>query len=472
MPNQLPFARPAEPADPPVPALALRVRVAATAPPGKELEYRIRVENVSQAPAHHVVVKNPLPAHARFIRANPEPDVREPELEWHLKSLEARAAKDIVLVILPTGTGDIKNCARVQFEHGECVTTKLARADLTLEKRAPNQALRSDFMTYQLIVTNVGGADAMGVEVIDTLPEGLEHKKGQHQRRWELGTLAPGQARQLEYEVLARDLGKHCDRAVAVAMGGLRKEAGHCVIVTEPQLDLSVQGPTGSPNFVKVPVSIQIKVGNSGSAPAGHVVVRSRLPPNTLLVSTSAGGQRVGDEVQWQLGTLPAGGRRSLQIVFQALAAGEVRNQATATADRALKAEGEARTVFAPFEDPVGIHLSVRNDEGNLVEVGGTARYTISVVNQGRAPATKVRLQATLPEEMEIQETKPAATREGPKVLFTPFDIEPGRTANYELVLKAKRAGEALLKVEMSADQLPKPIRHERRTSIFDPEAM
>jgi uncharacterized repeat protein (TIGR01451 family) len=470
MPSPVPLTHLAEPADPPVPAVAIRVRVPAAAAPGKELEYRFRVENISQAPAHHVVVRNPLPAHARFVRANPEPDVREPELEWHLKTLEARASKEIVLVVLPTGTGDVKNCARVQFEHGECVTTRLAKAELTLEKRAPTQALRSDFMTYQIVVTNAGGAEAHGVEVMETLPEGLEHKNGRHQRRWELGTLAPGQSRRLEYEVLARDVGKHCDRYFVVAMGGLRKEASHCVVVTEPQLDLQVQGPTGAPNYVKMPAPYQITVRNPGTSPATRVVVKARLPANSLLVSTSAGGQRVGDEVQWQVGTLPPGGQRALQLVLQALAAGELRSQVTATADRSLKAEGEARSVFTAFDEPVGIHLSVRNEEGNLIEVGGTTRYTIEVVNQGRAPANKVRLLATVPEEMEIQDTKPKATPEGQKVAFAPFDLEPGRTASYEIVVKAKRSGEASLKVEMSAEQLPKAVRHERSTTIFNPE--
>src|SRR6266404_2627120 len=154
-----PTAAGAEPADPPAPVVVLRVRVPASAAAGQELEYRICVENCSPAAAHHVLVRNPLPAGAHFVRANPEPSVREPELLWRLGTLEAGAKREIVLVLAPTGSGDVKNCARVQFEHGECVTTKVARPSLSMHKQGPTQAVLSDTLNYRLTLTNTGSAE-------------------------------------------------------------------------------------------------------------------------------------------------------------------------------------------------------------------------------------------------------------------------------------------------------------------------
>jgi uncharacterized repeat protein (TIGR01451 family) len=57
------------PEDPPVPVVAIRVRVVAAAAPEQEIQYRICVHNVSVADAHHVLVRNPLPPNARFVRA-------------------------------------------------------------------------------------------------------------------------------------------------------------------------------------------------------------------------------------------------------------------------------------------------------------------------------------------------------------------------------------------------------------------
>src|SRR6266704_944334 len=66
--------------DPPTPVVALRIRVPSTAAAGQDLDYRICIENLSAAPAHHVIVRKPVPANARFVRANPEPSAKEPEL--------------------------------------------------------------------------------------------------------------------------------------------------------------------------------------------------------------------------------------------------------------------------------------------------------------------------------------------------------------------------------------------------------
>src|SRR5262245_39311848 len=75
-PPAVPFGPPLQsvgPVDPPVPTVALRVRVVAASAPEQEIEYRICVHNTSPAAAHHVLVRNPLPVNARFVRAVPEP---------------------------------------------------------------------------------------------------------------------------------------------------------------------------------------------------------------------------------------------------------------------------------------------------------------------------------------------------------------------------------------------------------------
>src|SRR5207302_639291 len=64
----------------------------------------------------------------RFVRASPEPHEVGAELRWRLGTLPPRACCEITLVLLPCGPGDVKNCARVQFEHGQCVCTRVAHA--------------------------------------------------------------------------------------------------------------------------------------------------------------------------------------------------------------------------------------------------------------------------------------------------------------------------------------------------------
>ena len=122
---QVPAAEPVPP-DPPAPLVKLKVRVPACLGPGQELEYRILVENCSPAAAHHVIVRDLLPANVRFIRASPEPHKTEPELQWNLGTLPAWGCQQITLILCPTAPGDVTNCLRVQFEHGVCLCTRVA----------------------------------------------------------------------------------------------------------------------------------------------------------------------------------------------------------------------------------------------------------------------------------------------------------------------------------------------------------
>ena len=171
------------PVDPPAPVVSIKVRVPARAAADVELEYRLCVENHGKAPAHHVVVRNPLPVNATFVRADPPPTASDPILEWRLGTLEGCARREIVLVLKPTGTGDVKNCARVQFEHGECVVTKigappplpaLGQGRLQVRKTGPAQAILHNPIGFQLVVTNAGTAAVQGVELTDTMPDGME----------------------------------------------------------------------------------------------------------------------------------------------------------------------------------------------------------------------------------------------------------------------------------------------------------
>ena len=97
--------------DLPVPIVALHVRVPATAPVGQELEYHLSIENRSSAAAHHVVLRNPLPPNSRFVRAQPPPVASDPELLWTFGTLEGGGHREVVLVLAPTGTEDLLDCA-------------------------------------------------------------------------------------------------------------------------------------------------------------------------------------------------------------------------------------------------------------------------------------------------------------------------------------------------------------------------
>jgi len=471
-PPEGPSSRPAEPgdgspcpSDPATPVVRLRVRVPARITAGQELEYRICLNNPSQADAHHVTVRNPLPANARFVRANPEPGEREPELIWRLGTLKAGACQEITLVLAASGDGDITDCARVSFEHGQCVTTHLASPQLAVRKSGPARAVLYDPVNYQIEVRNNGQVEAANVTVTDTLPEGLEHSSGKATLTWDLGTLAPGQCRCVDYQAIAKKTGRLCNKVVASAAGNLHAEAESCLEVGAAHLQLDMRGPEH--RFVTNPATYTITITNPGDMAASNVTVTNLLPGNATFVGATQGGRLSANQLQWPLGTLPPGTRRSFQITLKANGEGEVVNKAAASADRGLTAQAEVKTLF---EGTTGLSADVEVKD-NPIEVNGQTTYAIRVMNQGALEATDVQVFATLPEQMQFVSARgPTAYKsEAQQVVFDALPtVAPKKEVRYEITVKALRAGDVRFKVDLTAKQLPAgPVHREESTTIY-----
>lgn len=434
-------------ADPPTPVVNLRVRVPPSVGLGQELTYKLIVENSSTGAAHHVILRNPLPINARYVRAQPEPTARAPELVWELGTLSGGTRREITLVLAPTGKGDIQNCARVQFEHGQCVTTKVARPGISLRKSGPSQALLYDHLNYQLAVTNTGVTEITNVQLTDILSAGLEHEIG-NRLRWDLGTLAPGQTRVLTYQAIAKQAGRLRTTAVVTADGDLRDEAESTVVVSEPRLGVKITGP--AQRTVSTGTPYQITVTNSGAAPLADVRVDLTLPANVTLVSLTQGGGRADNRVSWIIGSLAPGASRNLDVVLRAKAAGEARLEATVSSARGLKASDTLTTTFVGIP---AVTLDVVVSD-NPVEVGGLTAYRITMRNPGSQPVTNLRIVATLPAHLELVQAPGNPKRDGAKVVFDPFTLPAGGESPLEIRTKALKPGIVVFRVDLTADQL------------------
>jgi uncharacterized repeat protein (TIGR01451 family) len=494
----------AEPVDPPVPTIALRVRVPAVSAPDAELQYRLIVENTSRAKAHHVVVRNPLPANVRFVRATPEPTDPAPDLTWKLDTLDPGVRREILLVVVPTGPGDLHNCARVQFEHGQCVTTRIGTAPVPTPTPTPTPEGKSELrvrltgptpstvevgpeITFRTDVTNLGTAVAKDVVVTNKLPAGLDFSNSNPSVSgdqaglvtWKVGDLAPGQTRRLACMALPKVVGKFTVRAEAHDAGGRTGEATAGVTVGEPKLDVVTTGP--KVRLVNRPATYQITVSNPGTMAATNVVVVSEVTEGMRLKSATGGGLLSPErkrfdkqlnrdvtyqEVRWALGTLPAGARRTLQMVLETPNPGTLDHRVLVTADH-LEQRSDVQT---EFEEATGLTSEVEGSV-NLVEVGGKMTYRIRAINQGDAAAKNIGLTVLVPEQMTVLKDKlePTAQVEGQKVTFAPLPALAAKTrAEFVVEVQAVKAGEARLRTELTSDLLRAgPIKDEVTTTVI-----
>jgi uncharacterized repeat protein (TIGR01451 family) len=402
------------------------MRVGACSPEGQQIEYGIAIENCSLAPAHHVLVRNPLPPNCRFVCAKPEPAVIGSEILWTFGTLCPGECRDIVLVLAPIDAADVKNCARVQFEHGQCVVTRIARAfPGALEVPGPL-------------------APAPGVEVPGPLAPAKE--KEPVPERVPAGETAPGKEKE----------------PPKVTPSGTAK------------LDLKITGP--KQQYANLPARYQIVVTNLGDGAAENLVVSALLPDRSAFLSASDNGVFHYEQAAWKVGNLLPGASKTVEVTYRMTIAGDACMKATALADANARAEAESCTTFAGAS---ALHLETM-DTSDPIQVGGDTSYRITVFNQGTVDLTDIQLQVLVPAELALQRATgptsppapaklPAATAQGQTLAFEPLKLlKPGEKQTYEVFAKAVKPGDARWRAVLTADQLNGgPVTEEESTTVF-----
>jgi uncharacterized repeat protein (TIGR01451 family) len=463
----------------PTPSVSIRVRVKAAASVDQDLEYTICVKNQSQAAAHHVTVRNPLPSNATFVRATPEPSARTPEVVWRLGTLQPGQCRQLTLWVRPSG-GDVSSCARVAFEHGQCVTTRVGgpappvQPGLTIRKTAQrNQVLLYDAVLFRIEVTNSGSAPLDDVVVTDVLPRELRYETATpapatapEQRsllRWNLGTVPPGEKRVIDYRALALQEGIFSNRAVVTAAGGLRQEASSSITVGKEKLSLALVGP--EKNYANLPANYELTVSNPGTTSVTNVAVAATLPPGIRFIAASDAGQFMEGEVRWRPGNLVPGGKKTFKLELGAAMAGEFVIKGTAKGERDLTAFAEMKTLF---QGVAGLTASLTDTDP--IEVGQEAPYILTIRNTGTEAVNDLKVTATVPAQMRATDAQgpSKAALQGDKVSFESIVLKPGEEKRYLIYVKALKVGDVRFRVEISAKELTAgPLLKEESTTIF-----
>jgi uncharacterized repeat protein (TIGR01451 family) len=369
------------PPDPPSPHVVMKVRVPAHALPGRELEYRVFLENNSPGDAHHVVVKCPLPANVKYVRASPSAHQKEPELQWHLGTMHGGGKCEISLVVVPQGTDDVRMCFRVQYEHGQCVTTRLSE----LPPRIPGEPpLPSDFdgkgrppeikpippetpapklkltmegpkerpvnlpAKYFLTVTNDGKAAATNLLLRAMLPDKTEfvsasddgvHMAGQI--AWLLKELPANQKWTVELAYKSKEPGLRCVKASALADKDVSAQGELCTNFVGLSALYLEMIDREDPIPVGGDTSYPITVVNTGAGPATNLRVRALIPPQMVLDKTTPAEHQLGERIaqgQWiqfaPAAPLEAGGRTEFEVFVKGVQTGDTRFRIEMSADQ------------------------------------------------------------------------------------------------------------------------------------------
>lgn len=464
-------------ADPAHPVVAIRVRVPADMMPGDDIKYTITVQNVSAADAHSVSVRNPLTADAEFVKAEPKPsEATDKQLVWNIGTLKAGKSQTVELTLRPKpNVAELKSLAYVKYEHGQAVTTKIAKPTVKVTKFAPKQTVRDETYRVRVQVENTGKIPAEGVRILENLPATAEMEpvtagakrvpqaEGQ-QWSWEVATLQPGERRVIEYKVTAREAK---DVFTLTSVTGTRvvadrpAEARTQVLI--PGLEVKLAGPTGVVNPGES-AKYEIVVRNTGTLPSTNVKVTGTIPADCKPTLKTDGGQLFRDSVVWTLPRLEPGEAQSFRYGVKASTTGRRVVVASASDARGTRAAQELATVFS---GTAALVWETKFDP-QTVRVGRQGTFTVRVKNEGGEAAQKVRLLIDVPDNVSVVQSTPKGRVEGNAIQFGAESIPGYGEMTYTLTFEGKKADQAWFKLRLYADYLgDQPLQTEKMVEVI-----
>lgn len=468
--------------DPPYPVVTIRVRVPADAAPGDDIKYVMTVRNSSTADAHSVTVRNPLATEVEsVVKADPEPDKPDPadkkrQLVWSLGTLKAGATRTIELTLRhKEGASELKNLAYVKFEHGQAVTTKIAKPTIKVTKTAPKQTVRDESFAVRLLIENAGKVPAENVRVVENLPQSAEFEavttgakrvpqaEGQ-QWMWEIARLQPGERKVIDYRVTPREAK---DVFTLTSVSGTKlvpdKPAEGRTQVLVPGLEVKLTGPTGVVAAGEN-ARYEIVVRNTGTLPNTNVRVTGTIPADCRPTMKTDGGQVYRDSIVWQLARLEPGEAQSFRFAVKASTTGRRVVVASASDARGLKGSQELATVFA---GTAALVWETKFDP-LTVQVGKQGTFTVKVKNNGGEVARAVRLEIEVPDAVSVVQVTPQTRVANNVVAFAAEEIAAYGEKTYTLTIQGAKADQAWFKVKLAADCLgDRPMTTEKMVNVI-----
>lgn len=425
-------------------------------------EYNYTV--VAKDKVKKVVVEEEIPSGTEYVSSDPEAEVNGSSVEWTLYNLEKGDNVPLTLTVNPTEVADLSNCAEITAYPEACTTTSVGVPELAITKTTPDeQVLLGAGVPWNITVTNTGNFCAYDVVVTDTLPSGVSHDSGQSELTTELGTLAPGESRDISVNTEATATGEHCNVALVESSNAGSAEDDACVNVVEAGLDVVKEGTPMQ--FVNKEASYEITVTNTGDVPLSDVVVTDTVPSENRLLE-APGAQVDGNTATWTT-SLNGGESKSFELTVLGLSEGTYCNQVSAaSAEYGLSGSEEACTEWRGYP---ALLIEVIDTEDPLL-VGEQTTYVIQITNQGTAPDTNIALDVELPEQMKVVSAAgdSQGTISGKKVSFAAYPVlDAKEIIEFRVVAEAVSEGDARFKAQMESELLKTPVPEEEATQVY-----
>ena len=344
---------------------------------GDNVTYTVTVTNDGDVDAIQVVIVDQLGNGLKYVSSSDGGvwDEKTNTVTW-IVDLAAGETKTLNVVATVVGYGNVTNSLAVGNKTSKInVTVPEITPDKTVDNENPNFG---DNLTYTIVVSNDGIADAKDVVVKDVLAEGLKFIEANYNGVYDEAT------RTVTW-IVDINAKNHVDLTVKVKVedyGVLNNNVTignktSSVNITVPEINPNKTASIDNPNFGDE-ITYTVNITNAGKVNANNVVVHDVLGEGLELISADGG---VYDDktrtITWTV-NLNSGETKSFKVVAKVIGYGNVTNSLV------VGNKTSAVDVNVPEIIP---SKDANNKAPNF---GDSIDYTITVNNIGKADAKNV----------------------------------------------------------------------------------
>jgi uncharacterized repeat protein (TIGR01451 family) len=409
-----------------------------------------------------VIITTTLPEGVTFIRSTPEAKLDGRRVIWNIGHMDKGQCIPAKVWLRCEREGEQCVCFCVKATPVSFCALLCAKPVLCCEKVGPAEVCPGDPVHYTITVTNVGSCTAEDVVVVDNFSDGLEGPNCEKSLTFKLGSLEPCQTKKVNVCLKAVKRGKVCNSIIVTACNANQTSCEWCTLVACCNVECTKVGPKEQ-NIGKN-ADYQITVTNSGDKMLTDVIVTDNAPACTSIVAANGATIR-GNQAIWKLRELKPGEKMTFNLTLTTCTPGYFVNRVNVASCQGCTASCEFGT---QWKGRAALNVCLSETEDSIC-VGDTTRYEIEVVNQGQEYDTNVRLVLKFPDEIDPISGGGATdvSVSTKTVTFAPFaNLAPRQTIKFYVDAKAKKAGDARVKAEVSSDSFKTPITQEESTIV------
>ena len=449
---------------------------------GSNNRYTLRVTNDGESSLYNVVIHEAVSSNLTLDGMEGTPlNTEDSELagrthyQHRIGSLKPGASREITVDGQIADGQRLDICTWTTYDAADCQTFELANPELVLqhdfvnaEGQVISQAYACDEVYVRYRLMNQGTGTTPPVTVMEQLPGGLTFEQGQNQNNVEVGEVAANESMDSEtYRLMLPEQARGrtiTARAVATADRVGEVADSSTLQILDPSLQFEVNGPSEA--YVNQPVQMQVRLMNNSEAPVYNANVSLPIPEDAERLRISRGDISRGDDGNFTIEQIAAGQSMDFTVDFVAQEPGMIESRATANAYCVAEI---ARPVSLNVRGIPALQVEVI-DSTDPVQVGENTVYEIKIINEGSAEDLNIQITAQLPQGFSFvsAEGEPQVTAEGNTLNFSKIDaLSPGQEMISQITVKADRALQSKLRIDVQSDELNQTLREEEPTTSY-----